>query len=118
MNLISTKKSCEKWAKNKLEKLGKGYNKIHFGQTHASFIKEKKDGSFSAIQEKYPNSILSFVSNWGVLILTILIYSIVGAGIGMIIGSLFFEDKGIIILSIVGFVIAVAYQIWDEIRFS
>jgi len=118
MNLISTKKSREKWAKNKLEKLGKGYNKIHFGQTHASFIKEKKDGSFSAIQEKYPNSILSFVSNLGVLILTILIYSIVGAGIGMIIGSLFFEDKGIIILSIVGFVIAVAYQIWDEIRFS
>jgi hypothetical protein len=36
----------------------------------------------------------------------------------MIIGSFFFEDKGIIILSIVGFVIAVAYQIWDEIRFS
>jgi hypothetical protein len=42
MNLISTKKSRKKWAKNKLEKLGKGYNKIHFGQTHASFIKEKK----------------------------------------------------------------------------
>lgn len=118
MNLISTKKSREKWAKNKLEKLGKGYNKIHFGQTHASFIKEKKDGSFSAIQEKYPNSILSFIGNWGVLILTILIYSILGAGIGMIIGSFFFDDKGIIILSIVGFVIAVAYQIWDEIRFS
>ncbi len=118
MNLISTKKSREKWAKKKLEKLGKGYNKIHFGQTHASFIKEKKDGSFSAIQEKYPDSILKFTGKWGILILTISIYSIVGAGIGMIIGSLFFEDKGIIILSIVGFILAVAYQIWDEIRFS
>jgi len=36
----------------------------------------------------------------------------------MIIGSLFFEDKGISILSIIGFIVAVAYQIWDEIRFS
>jgi hypothetical protein len=118
MNLISTKKSREKWAKNKLEKLGKGYNRVHFGETHASFIKEKKDGSFSAIQEKYPDSLLSFTGKWGILIITIIFYAIFGAGIGFIVGALFFEEKGMIILSIIGFILGAIWKVWDEIRFS
>lgn len=117
MAIISTKRYHENWAKKKAKELGE-IDSVHLGETHANFIREKKSGEISAVQLRYPASILGFIREWTAKGLVILFYGILGAGIGFLLGSFIFEDKGMIILTIIGFIFGAGYQIWEEIRFS
>ncbi len=97
------------WAKRKAEKLG-NVDSIHFGNTHASFITEKENGEFSAIQIKYPDSIFGVVFGWAIRIFVIVFWILLGAGIGFMIGAII-NEEGILmkILAVVGAILGGFY---------
>lgn len=104
--VLFTRQSRESWAKNKAKELGKEYTHISLGETHASFMKEGKSGDFSAVQIRYPKSILSFTGELLIRIVTIAFWVLLGGGIGFLIGSILFGESPVMwIIIVIGVII-------------
>jgi hypothetical protein len=102
--IVSTRKSRELWAKKKAKELG-NIDSIHFGETHASFIKKGKSENFSATQIRYPDSMLGFTGKLLIRGTIMLFGALFGAGVGIMLGSFLSNNIWMWILGTAGFII-------------
>ncbi len=103
--MVFTRKSREDWAKKKAKELGYKEDEILLGDTHASFMKSRKASKFSALQIKYPKTLLEFL--WDIFQRGIIICGWVFLGwlLGKLIGwYLFGEGLGENVFMIIGMI--------------